>query len=316
MRFIDLHCDTIMNFYLQGFKLAENPGHIDMSKLEQGEALAQCFAIFVPTNDIAREEKVTATPYEYFTKAFDVYQQELAANAARIAPAFTAEDIRKNQKDGKISAILTLEDSAHIDGKMERVDELREKNVRIASLTWNYENSIAYPNSRDKAIMEKGLKPFGIDAVRHMCELGIIIDVSHLSDGGFYDLLKYTDKPFVATHSCARALCDHTRNLTDDMLKKLGERGGIVGVNFCSSFLRENSNYTSIEDVVTHLKYMGDKAGIDALALGSDFDGIGSQLEFKDYSGMPRIADALSKHFTASQVDKICFGNALRVLEG
>ena len=102
--------------------------------------------------------------------------------------------------------------------------------------------------------------------------------------------------------------------LTDDMLRLLGEKGGVCGINFCAAFLRENSNDTTIEDIVTHARHIAKVAGVDALALGSDFDGIGSNLEFKDYTGMPLIADALGKHFTASEVDKISAGNALRVI--
>ena len=163
--------------------------------------------------------------------------------------------------------------------------------------------------------MQKGLKPFGIDAVAHMNELGVLIDVSHLSDGGFYDVARYSEKPFIASHSCCRALCDHPRCLTDEMLHILGDAGGVCGVNFYSFFLKEGSRDTTIELVVRHMLHIRDTAGIDALCFGSDFDGIGGcTLEFRDYSGFPRILNAMERHFSGGEIEKICRGNALRIL--
>ena len=147
-----------------------------------------------------------------------------------------------------------------------------------------------------------------------MNELGIIVDVSHLSEGGFYDVARLSKKPFIASHSCARQLCDHRRNLTDDQLRTLGEKGGFVGVNFCSAFLREGSNHASIDDIVRHTVYMADKAGIESVGMGSDFDGIDNTLEMKDYAGYPLVMDALSKHFTQSEIDMICSRNIMRVI--
>lgn len=147
-----------------------------------------------------------------------------------------------------------------------------------------------------------------------MNELGIIIDVSHLSDGGVRDVAELSRKPFVASHSCARALCDHSRCLSDDLLRLIGESGGVIGVNFFGIFLRRDSEVTLIEDIVRHVLHIRDKAGIGALAFGSDFDGISSRLEFDDYSGMPLLAAALERYLTPREMDMICSGNALRVM--
>lgn len=316
MRFADLHCDTLMECYLKKQPLNKNPGHIDVEKLKKGQGLLQCFAIFVPTHDTAEKSGVTQTPYEYFLSVYDLFLREMKENSDSMVQVRSVADIRNAEKAGKISALLTVEDSVHLDGKIERVDEMYEKGVRIASFTWNYENSLAYPNSTDGETMKKPLKPFGREAAQRMEELGIIPDVSHLNDGGFYDLADICKKPFVATHSCARSLCSHTRNMTDDMLKVLGNKGGVVGINFFSLFLNAaHPDKTYISDIVNHAVYMADKAGIDAIALGSDFDGISSVLEFTDYSGMPSIADALSKKFTPAEVDKICSKNVMRLLE-
>ena len=317
MRFVDLHCDTMGECIARSggaVALRKNDGHIDIEKLRAGGALAQFFAIFIPTHLEAERAGITGTPYDYFGLVYDAYLREMETNRDFIAPAFNEGDILKNRDKGLISSILTIEDGVPIDGKMERIDEFYQKGVRLITLTWNYENSLAFPNSRDPEKMVLGLKPFGIDAVRRMNELGILVDVSHLSDGGFFDVARYSSKPFVASHSCARALCNHPRCMTDEMLRLLGEKGGVCGLNFCASFLREGSDYTTVDDVVRHAVHIAKVAGIDAVALGSDFDGISSQLEFKDYTGMPQLADAFSKHFTASEVEKICSGNALRVI--
>ncbi len=314
MRYVDLHCDTISNVVQSGTNLRTYDGHINIEKLQKGDALAQFFAIFIPTNDVAAEQNLKLNPTEFFDLIYEGYLKNLELCADVLAPAFCYDDIVKNEKAGKMSSILTIEDGVPLFGSLENLEQYYKKGVRLITLTWNYENSLAFPNSREPEKMALGLKPFGIEAVRRMNELGILIDVSHLSDGGFYDVAKYSQKPFVASHSCARALCNHPRCMTDDMLHLLGEKGGVCGINFCAGFLNEGASYTAVEDVVRHALHIRDKAGLEALALGSDFDGIGSTLEFKDYTGMPVIERALAKHFTPSELDKIAQGNALRVI--
>ena len=184
----------------------------------------------------------------------------------------------------------------------------------MIALTWNYENCIGFPNSPDHAEhTRRGLKPFGFEALEKMNELGIIIDVSHLSEAGFYDVAAHSKKPFIASHSCCRVLKDHSRNLTDRQLRTLAEAGGVVGVNFYDEFLGDRGGTTAVEDIVRHLLYLRDRAGIESLAFGSDFDGIVSTLEFRDYAGFPQILRALEAHFTDDEIDKITHENFLRV---
>ena len=159
------------------------------------------------------------------------------------------------------------------------------------------------------------MKPFGLEVVAKMDELGMVIDTSHLSEGGFWDVVKHSKNPFMASHSCARALCDHRRNLTDEQLKALANKGGIVGVNYENSFLRKGSEMTDVSDIIWHMKHMVNVGGIDMVALGSDFDGIGDNLKVKDYAGLPQVVDAIEKEFGAAACDKICHGNALRIFK-
>lgn len=313
MRFVDLHCDSLFEMYLQNKNLDALNGHINLDKLVRGEVLMQSFAAFIATHDCARRNAVKHDAYDLFHALADIFDEQMVRFSDVIAPVRRYADIEKNAREGKISALLTVEDAVFLDGRQERVDEMYSRGVRMAALTWNYENSLGYPNSDNICDHAKGLKPFGIETVERMNELGIIIDVSHLSEGGFWDVAKRTKKPFVASHSCARGLCDHRRNLTDEQLRAVADCGGVVGVNFYSAFLTGREDYTANADIIAHMDYIRNKAGIEALALGSDFDGIDCALEFKDCAGLPRFADAMSARFTDDEIDLICNKNALRV---
>jgi membrane dipeptidase len=174
----------------------------------------------------------------------------------------------------------------------------------MLTLTWNYENELAFPNGQTG-----GLKETGLAFLAEMERLGMIADVSHLGDDGFWDVCRAAKKPFLASHSCCRALRPHRRNLTDPMLKALADRGGIVGVNFYADFLGE-SRESRLADIVRHARHIADTAGVDAVALGSDFDGIDCPLEFGDAAGMPQVAEALVRGgFTEAEAEKICWKN-------
>ena len=186
--------------------------------------------------------------------------------------------------------------------------------IRFITLTWNFKNSIGYPNAGYK-YKDYGLTEKGKDIVLEMERLGIIPDCSHLSDGGFYDLVDICKKPFIATHSNARKVTDHSRNLTDDMIVKLAEKGGVMGLNFCAPFLG-SEKVPSINSMIQHIKHTKNVGGIDVLALGTDFDGIGNEVEIENIGEIGRLRDALLKeNFTNSEIDKIFYGNIKRVLK-
>ena len=252
---IDLHCDTIVECVTNGAGFRSGNGHISLDKLSAGGSLAQCFAIWIPTGKAAERHHVAGVDYyDYYKTAKKFFFKAMEENSDLVRQARTVSDIEKNKADGMLSAILTVEDSIFVEGKMERIDEMKEDGVRMASLIWNNENCMGYPNRRDFTEHMMGLKPFGYDAIRKMNEYGIIVDVSHLNEGGFWGVAKTSTKPFAASHSCARALCDHPRNLTDEQLKAIGEAGGVVGVNFYDSFLNENGGgHTTIADIVVAL---------------------------------------------------------------
>ena len=314
MRFVDLHCDSILEIYTRKKELADLSGHINLEKLRRGEVLMQCFAAFIATHDCAERNGVTVGAYELFCAMSDIFDRQMALYPDVLAPVRAYADVEKNRAAGRISALLTVEDAVPLEGKIERVDEMYARGVRMAALLWNYENSLGFPNSMDANAHARPLKPFGREVVERMNELGMIVDVSHLSEGGFWDVADISRKPFVASHSCARALCDHSRNLTDAQLRAVAEHGGVVGVNFYSAFLNGREDYTPNADIIRHMDYIRRKAGIETVALGSDFDGIDCALELGDCAGLPRLAEAMEGVFTADEIDRIASGNALRVL--
>lgn len=314
MKIIDLHCDTLVRCFLQGEHLSQNSGHIDLEKLKKGKALAQVFALFLPTEgtDVGKKR---LGPYEMFKKIYPWYQEELRINDTVISEARSVEEILQNSENGKISSVLAVEDGALLENKLSRLDELYQKGVRLLTLLWNQENCIGYPNSDNEKEHQKGLKEFGLEVVDRMNQLGMLIDVSHLSEGGFWDVAAHSRQPFVASHSCVSRLCGHSRNLNDEQLKGIAECGGIVGVNFNSFFLMENSSMSTIQRILEHIDYVLQKAGEESVALGSDFDGIFCELEMKDYGEYGKLTNALLKKYSTTVVEKICFRNALRVMK-
>ena len=313
LEIIDLHCDTMMACYFKKEPLRTFSGHINIEKLKNGGCMAQALALFLPTD--GQKAKDGRMPWDLYKDMLACWNENVDACSDVMRRALSAEDIRKNAEEGYMSALLTVEDGIALDGKPERLEEMYEDGVRMLTLTWNWENSLGFPNSSDPELHGKGLKPFGIDIVHRMNELGMIVDVSHLSEGGFWDVAAESSKPFVASHSCARALRDHQRNLTDEQLKAIADRGGVVGINFCSDFLSEDRINTYAKDIVRHMVHFRNVAGIDSLAWGSDFDGIASVLDFGHYSGFDMILDMMSQEFTDDEIEKIDHENFLRVFD-
>ena len=311
MRIIDMHCDTL----IEGWRKPERSFYdgdtsINLKLLMENGSLLQFFAMY-----LSRNEMKTMDPYDILKGIYGYYQTQMEEYKEIIRPVYSAQDVLENEKNGLLSSLLTVEDGVFIDGKIERVQEVYDMGVRLVTLMWNFENSVGFPCSDEPEAHLKGLKPFGIEVVEKMNELGMIIDVSHMSEGGFYDVAKHSKKPFVASHSCARALCNHRRNLTDDQLKTIGNAGGIAGVNFECSFLKEGSNRATYDQIIEHLLYMKDKAGIDSVGFGSDFDGIDDNGELVNYSGFTTLLERMEGKFTYDEIDKICRENALRVIK-
>ena len=315
MRLIDLHCDTIwridQSHQIQG--LYQNNLHVDIQKLKQSDSQAQFFALFEDWHHLIKKDK---KPWETFLERYDIFIRQLEINQEHIAFATSAADLDKNTSDGKISAFLTIEGAELLEGQISRLQKVHEMGVRLITLTWNYINSLGFPNGLSESdYPDQRLTPFGEEVVDFMNRNGMIIDVSHLSDQGFYHVHEISTKPYIASHSNARALRDHPRNLTDDMLKTIGEDGGIVGLNFFAYFLNDQS-VSTVQSMLDHIRYIENKAGIDAVAIGTDFDGIEGYLEIENIGQMDKLLIGLQKAgYGDDAIEKIWSKNARRIID-
>lgn len=322
MQYIDMHCDSLMTLFYEDRERAElfESGYtaVDFKRMQAGNALAQFFAIFVIPRD--RYDMHGIEPIsdeEYIQTLYRYFRDNLERHDDVIRAARNAAELEANRAAGRMSAVLTMEDGRAVAGKLENVKRYYDMGVRAMNLTWNAENCFGFPNSRDPEIMGRGLTEFGKSAVEYMQELGMLVDVSHLSDGGFYDVARICRRPFIASHSNARTLSPHKRNLTDDMIRVLGEKGGVAGLNFGPEFLNADIDCpdSTAALIAEHAAYLRDKGGIQCVAIGTDFDGIEGNLEIADCADMELLAQALRRRgFTESELEMVFWKNVLRVM--
>lgn len=326
MKTVDMHCDTVSELWKreqagEKISLLDCDCHINLRKMKQGDYLLQNFALFV-------NMEACADPWEHVQELFALYERLMKENADLIVPVTCTEEIERNRLNGKMSALLTVEEGGVCRGSLEKLDILYSQGVRMLTLTWNYQNELGSPNidRKKKPTLQDtfvpnvsaGLTEMGFAFVERMEELGMIVDVSHLSDAGFWDVARRAKSPFVASHSNARQICPCVRNLTDEMIRALAEKGGVTGLNFCADFLtkaQENTpNPGTVEAVVRHAKHIVKVGGMECLGLGSDFDGIDTHAELPGADAMERLWHALVKGgFTQDQADAVFGGNVLRL---
>lgn len=313
MNYIDMHCDTITRLFHDGKHLYDNDMHVSIKKLLSSNYALQCFAMFVYL-------KESEDPFSTCNKYIDFYQKEIKANENYISPVYNYQQLVDNMNNGRLSSLLTIEEGAVIKGDLDNLIHFYNRGVRMMTLTWNFENEIGYPNQMSQVPFsintEDGLKPFGKEVVKKMNELGMIVDVSHGSDKLFYDVIDISDKPIVASHSDSRYVCDVPRNMTDEMIKTLAAHNGIMGINFCSSFIGKDPNINQIPQIIEHIKHIANVGGIDCIALGSDFDGIQTPNGMSDCTKMDTLFSELAKSgFSKQDIDKISYGNFLRIFK-
>lgn len=322
MKIFDLHADTIWKIYEDGKKgiekhLKSNDYCIDVEKLKKGNVGIQTFAIY---NNYYKKDA-----FNVGNKMIDILKQEINDNP-KLSLVRRYEDFEINSHEGKISVVMSLEDASTIENSLEKLQYVYNRGVRMIGLNHNYFNEVCYPNygkynddgkpDYRTPDTQNGLTEFGFDLIKEMNKLGIVVDMSHSSDKGFYDAIKTSTKPIMCSHSNSRAVCSHVRNLTDDMLYKLADNGGVTGMNFAPSFLNNDRELgkNTCDSVVEHVKYISKLIGIEYIALGGDFDGLTPDFELQDCSLYPKIPEALHfAGFTDSEIEKVCYKNALRV---
>ena len=304
---IDLHCDTIMQLldHPDSGDLYRNTWKIDIEKLQKAHSKVQDFALFVnlgKTND----------PYGRYEEMRNLCTTQIHLYGEHIQHVLSYQDVESVYESGKIGALMSIEEGGVLGGDLDKLKQAYQDGVRLITLTWNYPNGLGEPHCGEQ---HKKLTPKGIEFVEAMQDLGIIVDCSHLNDAGTEQLGDILDAPFVASHSNAREVTAHTRNLPDNLIKIIANKGGVIGLNFAQSFLG-TSPVSRIEDIVKHGLYLINKGGEDVVALGTDFDGIKPNTEIKDASEMYRLYDAFKEAgLSVEQCEKLLWKNADRLLK-
>lgn len=306
----DFHCDTALALLgddlNQAGSLRKNNGHIDLERAGELGGYAQCFACF--TTDIP-ELLHGISPIVLFERELATIQREVDKNSDLISIAYSTEEIEENRASGKMSAILTLEGTAGIDYNPELLGDLWAIGFRVSSLGWNEKNPLTGSN-----VTGGGLTDLGREYVKEAQRLGMRIDVSHISDEGFWDIIEITDAPILATHSNSRVVHSHSRNLTDDMFRAICETGGVAGYNTCAEFTGENPDLDTACDHILHFMEL-DPSG-KHIALGGDLDGVETMPDgFEGVQSYPALArQLLSRGLTQQNIMDIFWNNAIRVM--
>lgn len=303
--FFDAHCDTLSCCLHLGWDLRSSPGHTDLERGGQFQRYAQVFAIF---HDAARAP-MDGMFAECCRQAEEFFVQ-MKRNAALVAPCRTAADLEQTERAGKCAAILSIEGADLLECDPARLETAAQWGVRLINLTWNRANALSGSHLEEP---ERGLSAQGKDFVRRAQSLGILVDVSHLSDAGFWDLMDQSEKPVVASHSDARALCSNTRNLTDEMFRCICAAGGFAGLNFYTPFLGLDH---SLDAVFAHLEHFLDLGGEKYVGFGGDWDGCdrlpdgicGVQDMERIYEGM------LRRNYSAELIEDLFYRNLKRVI--
>ena len=301
----DLHCDTLTAFMDRApgqEHTLNDPAHMfALCKIPKGVSWAQCCAVFVP------DELKGSEAWDYYRRYRDSFYRQMTTLEPLVSPCRRAEDIQRAWKQGKTASLLTVENASPLEGRLERVEQLRRDGVVMLTLTWNGENELGSGHSTDQ-----GLTPFGKMAVREMEEQGILVDVSHLNDRGFFDLLDVSQKSFIASHSNARAVCSHRRNLTDEQIREMVDRKCLIGLNYYNAFLRSDGQEATLEDLWRHTEHFLELGAEDCLALGSDFDGadVPACLDSPEKIAGLKVFFQ-EKGLSPALTEKILWGNAL-----
>ncbi len=303
MKLFDGHCDTAFELWQRGEPLSRNSCHIDLQKTQKFENYAQIFAFC----SYAGCEGVFEKPEDTLTLPMAVLRRELEKNSDSILPAKDAGGIRDAWAAGKAAALFSIEGPECIGCDPARLADLRAQGFVTTTLTWNADNALAGWHQSGR-----GLTAQGRDYVRAAEDCGIRIDVSHLSERAFWALCEFADAPILASHSNCRALCDHSRNLTDDQLRAVAQLGGTVGLNLYVPFLGKAADRFTM---LSHLEHLLTVCGEDHVALGGDLDGCDELPEgFSDIGDYLTFYDFLrARGYETTLLDRIFYQNLLKL---
>ena len=308
----DCHCDTLTELYNKNASLYENEQHFDIKRqIALGGGLQFC-AIYVPTEVFRYQGGL-----RYILCLLDKYNQEikkLHENGIDVLQVRTTEDAGNVLKH-KAATLLAIEEGGAIDGSLEALRCLYELGVRAMTLTWSNRNDIA--DGINEEATGSGLTLFGKQVVAEMNRLGMLVDVSHISTAGFWSVIETSTKPIIATHSNAKSLCSHPRNLNDEQIKALAQNGGLAGITFAGQFLEEDWRNACIESVYKHIDYTLNLIGNDEhIGFGSDFDGISHPpYNIQGVQDYKPLIEYLSKYYSDETINKITHQNVINLLQ-
>jgi len=303
---VDGHCDTIVKLLRDGEELLENQKHLDLRRLSEFGTSVQFFAIWL-------EPAFYPISLRQTIKSIDYYYSQLEQNKDIIRHSNGYQEILKNKADGKMSGLLSLEGGEALEGDISSLRMLYRLGVRGMTLTWNHRNALG--DGVTEGDTGGGLTSFGKDVVREMNRLGMVVDISHLSENGFWDVERTAEMPYIASHSNAKGICSCPRNLTDEQIRVIAGRGGVIGINLYPPFIADKET-VDIEDVMRHIDYIINLAGDDCIGLGCDFDGIDkTPVDLQDISQLKKLLERIEMEYGKETADKIAEKNFLRILK-
>ena len=305
MELFDAHCDTLSRCLAVGEGLWENTGHLDLRRTAGFFPYAQIFAIFADEDEVGE-----AGLRRSFRAQADFFRREMEKHRDKIVLCRSGEEITAAHRSGRAAALLSVEGGELLDCDPAKLEEAWRIGVRAVNLTWNHANALSGSHC-DRP--EQGLTRRGSAFVRRMEELGMLVDVSHLSDPGFWDVVEQTAGPILASHSNARAVFFHTRNLTDRQITAIIDRKGVIGLNLFPDFFGVGAD---LDTVIAHLEHMLALGGAETVALGGDWDGVDRLPR-----GVRDIRDAeelrerlLQRNYAESLVRDLFYSNMMRIV--
>lgn len=299
--YFDSHCDTASHLAMRNGQMRKNDGHID---LERGQAYryAQFFAIF----GIAEFAKKPYT--QLFDETYSFLMDQLEKNSDIVSFCRSSAEAKAANDAGKTAAFVTVEDANLLDCSIEGLERGHELGVKAVAITWNFKNALSGTN-----VTGEGLTDQGRAFVKRMYDLGVMVDVSHISDAGFFDICDIASGPIVATHSNSRAVFGHQRNLTDDMYREIIHSGGTAGINLYADFVAEDAN---IDSVLRHMEHFLDLGGEKCLSMGGDLDGCERLPQgIEGIQDVSKLYNELEHRFGKSLAEDVFYNNLMRVLE-
>lgn len=294
----DLHCDTLYEINEKGGSLDSKKFSVNLNDMLLHNGFTRLFAVYTPDTLKGQDAK------NHFNNLYNIFINECQKHSDKLTRITDFENLEKSQ----CNAVLSVENASVLAGDLKEIERLSKLGVKVLSFTWNGENELAFGQ-----LENRGLKPFGKECIP-VCEKNdIVIDVSHLSDRGFEDICAFSTKPFVATHSNSRKICNHKRNLLDEQIVEIIKRGGLIGLNFYRDFLREGSKGANKYDILKHTEHILSLGGENVLSIGTDFDGADMIDDFKSDKDLLSLRDFFTENGLSEKItDKILFENAYK----